>query len=38
MTKFFLADNPNGKLRVMYECMPMAFLMEQAGGMATTGE
>merc|ERR1711893_561797 len=32
------ADNPNGKLRVMYECMPMAFLMEQAGGMATTGE
>jgi len=32
------ADNPNGKLRVLYECMPMAFLLEQAGGMASTGE
>merc|ERR1711963_1030309 len=32
------ADNPNGKLRVMYECMPMAYIMEQAGGLATTGE
>merc|ERR1711971_563951 len=31
-------DNPNGKLRVLYECMPMAFLLEQAGGMASTGE
>ena len=31
------ADNPNGKLRVLYECMPMAYIMEQAGGMATTG-
>jgi len=30
-------DNPKGKLRVMYECMPMAFIMEQAGGMASTG-
>jgi len=33
-----IADNPNGKLRVLYECMPMAFLLEQAGGMASTGE
>merc|ERR1719391_365831 len=30
-------DSPNGKLRVLYECMPMAFIMEQAGGIATTG-
>ncbi len=27
-----------GKLRLMYECNPMAFLVEAAGGMATTGE
>jgi len=25
-------DYPNGKLRVLYECFPMAFLMEAAGG------
>merc|ERR1711970_159296 len=30
--------NPNGKLRVLYEGMPMAFLMEQAGGAATNGK
>lgn len=29
---------PNGKLRLLYECIPMAFLMEQAGGRATDGE
>ena len=29
--------SPNGKLRLMYECNPMAFLIEQAGGRATTG-
>lgn len=28
---------PNGKLRLMYECNPMAFLTEQAGGVASTG-
>ncbi len=28
---------PKGKLRLMYECNPMAFLMEQAGGLASTG-
>lgn len=28
---------PDGKLRLQYECNPMAFLIEQAGGMATTG-
>ncbi|MBL0148221.1 MAG: class 1 fructose-bisphosphatase [Ideonella sp.] len=27
-----------GKLRLMYEANPMAFLVEQAGGMATNGE
>jgi fructose-1,6-bisphosphatase I len=26
-----------GKLRLMYEANPMAFIMEQAGGMASTG-
>lgn len=29
--------NPNGKLRLLYEANPMAFLIEQAGGMASTG-
>ncbi|WP_103029203.1 class 1 fructose-bisphosphatase [Salinibacter altiplanensis] len=28
---------PNGKLRLMYEANPMAFLVEQAGGRASTG-
>jgi len=28
---------PNGKLRLMYELNPMAFLVEQAGGLAHTG-
>lgn len=27
-----------GKLRVLYECFPMAMIMEQAGGRATTGQ
>ncbi len=30
-------DNPNGKLRVLFECHPMALLVEQAGGKATDG-
>lgn len=29
--------DPSGKLRLLYEAAPMSFLMEQAGGMATTG-
>ncbi|NWJ49474.1 MAG: class 1 fructose-bisphosphatase [Bacteroidetes bacterium] len=29
--------NPNGKLRLLYECNPMAYMAEQAGGMATDG-
>lgn len=28
---------PNGKLRLLYECNPMAFLAEQANGLATDG-
>lgn len=32
------AKAPNGKLRLLYECNPMAFLIEQAGGKATTGK
>ena len=30
--------NPNGKLRLMYECNPMAFIVEQAGGRASNGK
>jgi fructose-1,6-bisphosphatase I len=30
--------NPDGKLRLMYEANPMAFLIEQAGGKATDGK
>uniref|UniRef100_A0A3B3DDN2 Fructose-1,6-bisphosphatase 1 n=1 Tax=Oryzias melastigma TaxID=30732 RepID=A0A3B3DDN2_ORYME len=29
--------SPKGKLRLLYECNPIAFLIEQAGGLATTG-
>jgi fructose-1,6-bisphosphatase I len=29
--------SPNGKLRLLYETNPFAFLMEQAGGLATDG-
>merc|ERR1712176_937936 len=29
--------NPNGKLRLLYEVAPMSFIMEQAGGLSTTG-
>jgi len=30
--------SPNGKLRLLYECFPLAFLVEQAGGMAIDGD
>jgi fructose-1,6-bisphosphatase I len=30
--------SPNGKLRLLYEANPMAFLFEQAGGAATDGK
>ena len=29
--------NPNGKLRLLYECAPMSMIMEQAGGAGSTG-
>ncbi|WP_150142328.1 class 1 fructose-bisphosphatase, partial [Candidatus Enterovibrio escicola] len=28
---------PNGKLRLLYECNPMSFIIEQAGGTASDG-
>jgi fructose-1,6-bisphosphatase I len=31
-------DMPKGKLRLMYECNPFAFIVEVAGGKATDGE
>lgn len=30
--------SPNGKLRLLYECNPMAFIVEQAGGRAIDGK
>ena len=30
-------DNPDGKLRLLYESAPMAMIMEQAGGAGSTG-
>ncbi len=32
------AAAPSGKLRVLYECFPMALIMEAAGGKAVTSE
>ncbi len=32
------AKAPNGKLRLLYECNPISFIIEQAGGLATTGQ
>ncbi len=31
------ASNPTGKLRLLYECNPMSYLIEQAGGKSTDG-
>ncbi|MFB9121329.1 class 1 fructose-bisphosphatase [Bergeyella porcorum] len=31
------ANAPNGKLRLLYECNPIAFIAEQAGGKASNG-
>ncbi len=31
------SQNPNGKLRLIYECNPLSFIVEQAGGKATDG-
>src|SRR5574343_1105422 len=30
-------DKPKGKLRLLYECNPFAFILEVAGGVATDG-
>jgi len=30
--------NPRGKLRLLYECMPLAFIAEQAGAVSFDGE
>jgi len=31
------SKDPNGKLRLLYECNPMAFIAEQSGGKASNG-
>ncbi len=31
------SQNPQGKLRLIYECNPLSFIIEQAGGKATDG-
>jgi D-fructose 1,6-bisphosphatase (EC 3.1.3.11) len=31
------SKNPSGKLRLLYECNPMAYIIEMAGGKAHTG-
>ena len=31
-------DKPSGKLRLLYEAAPLAFIVEQAGGRAITGD
>jgi fructose-1,6-bisphosphatase I len=33
-----LRNSPQGKLRLLFELQPMAFIMEQAGGRATDGK
>ena len=30
--------SPKGKLRLIYECNPLAFIVEQAGGIASDGQ
>lgn len=30
-------NNPGGRLRLLYECNPMSYILEMAGGRATTG-
>lgn len=31
------SSSPKGKLRLMYECIPLAYIQEQAGGKSTDG-
>lgn len=30
--------HPSGKLRLLYECIPMAYIVKEAGGLASNGE
>jgi fructose-1,6-bisphosphatase len=32
------SEAPNGKLRLLFECAPMSYLMEQAGGAGSDGK
>jgi fructose-1,6-bisphosphatase I len=32
-----VSAHPAGRLRLLYECNPLAYIAEQAGGLATTG-
>ena len=32
------STHANGKLRLLYECNPIAFISEQSGGIATNGK
>lgn len=32
------SKRPNGRLRLLYECIPLAFIIEQAGGYALNGD
>jgi fructose-1,6-bisphosphatase I len=32
------ARRPQGRLRLLYECLPLAFIAEQAGGLASNGK
>lgn len=32
------ANSPNSKLRLLYECAPMSYLVEQAGGKSSDGQ
>ena len=31
-------QSPNGKLRLLYECNPMSFIVEEAGGASSDGK
>lgn len=33
-----LQDAPDGKIRLLFECLPMAFIIENAGGYASNGQ
>jgi fructose-1,6-bisphosphatase I len=30
--------SPNGKLRLLYECNPISYIIEKAGGLSTNGK